>query len=112
MLKSKPVICLPMRTAHNVRSPIQDYIKNGEFKILLDTDFVDINNLSWVKTIFNKAKRFKGLDVHFVIVGHPLVNFVAIYAISKFAAKLTIYAWDRRNRKYVQIEYPFEEVKA
>ena len=109
MPNQKPIICLPVQTTHNIRSPIQDYVKDGKFQVLLNETFVKISDLSWIKKIFNKAKKFKGTEVHFVIVGHPLVSLVAIQAISKFASKLIVYAWDRQTRKYVRIKYPYEE---
>ena len=106
---TKPIICLPMRTFHNVKSPIMQYVKNGTIEILLDRDFVDIDDFSWIKEVVEKAKKLKGKDVHFVIVGHPLVSLVSIYALSKVASKLTIYAWNKEDKNYVQLEYPFEE---
>jgi len=85
------------------------YVKNGTIEILLDRDFVDIDDFSWIKEVVEKAKKLKGKDVHFVIVGHPLVSLVSIYALSKVASKLTIYAWNKEDKNYVQLEYPFEE---
>jgi hypothetical protein len=104
MEDQKELICIPLRTIHNI-IPVLDSAGEHEIRVLLESEFIDISDFEWIYKIFKRAKELKGIKVHYVIVGHPLVNLVAVNAISKFASELKIYAWNRATKKYVGINY-------
>jgi hypothetical protein len=109
----KNIVVIPMKTVHNVEVGVAKAI-GKEFSIftLLDESIIDFSG-DWISKIKQKVvdfvKNSSSKDVYFVIVGHPIVNFTALYYLYHYLKfPIKVLYWDSFKDKYNIVVYPFE----
>jgi hypothetical protein len=112
-MKSEKVVIVPLRTVHNVEVGVAKVIgKDYKIATLIDEGIIDFSK-DWIvkvkSSIIKFIKNNTSRDLYFVIIGHPIINFTALYYLYHYLKfPIKVLYWDSFKDKYNIIIYPFE----